>query len=221
MNAYADSLLTLCLGWIKTVFRSIFNFFISDQSHSFGAWLGDHWLSLVLMLCLAGTLIDFAVYLRRYKPYLLWGKKKPQIKAAGGGIDENRFDQGFEEGVILEAPAPSPVGRQSGTYFDPADTEDDIYISPFDDVPPPADPEPAQPYAAPYPDPRYAAPFAPEQQPVPYQAAEQPQPGYQPPYEGQQPAVLQGMLPIPTEYPEYDDAFLNAPVRRRGDRPRR
>ncbi|MBO2516013.1 MAG: hypothetical protein CW338_01880 [Clostridiales bacterium] len=99
MNGFADALIDLLLGWIKTLVKAVYNVFSSDTSGTFWAWLGNNWLGLAILLCAAGVVIDFAVWMIRWQPYRLWAAKR--AKKWSSRADEHRFEKGYNDGVDM------------------------------------------------------------------------------------------------------------------------
>lgn len=99
MNGFADTLISLLLGWIKTLVKAVYNVFSSDTSGTFWSWLGNNWLGLAVLLCLIGVIIDFAVWIIRWQPYRLWQAKR--AKHWGSRAEENRFEKGYNDGVDM------------------------------------------------------------------------------------------------------------------------
>lgn len=71
MNALADWLFSIMLGWTGTLANSLWNAFNHD---TFGrpGFVSHIWLPLALIIMVAGTLIDYAVWLIRWRPIQAW-----------------------------------------------------------------------------------------------------------------------------------------------------
>ena len=111
MNGFADTLISLLLGWIKTLVKAVYNVFSSDTGGTFWSWLGNNWLGLAVLLCLIGVIIDFAVWIIRWQPYRLWQAKR--AKHWGSRAEENRFEKGYNDGVDM--------GTEPGYFRQPAE----------------------------------------------------------------------------------------------------
>jgi hypothetical protein len=72
MGSFANSIFTILLGWFQSVIYSIWNAFTTNQNGSLLAWIGRNWKILAVFLCLAGLVLDFAVYMARWKPFKVW-----------------------------------------------------------------------------------------------------------------------------------------------------
>ena len=87
MGSFANSLFTIMIGWLQNVVYSIWNAFSSEQNGSFLKWIGRHWIIVAAILCAAGLIIDFTVYMVRWKPFKVWrsffsrrNRKEPQAQ---------------------------------------------------------------------------------------------------------------------------------------------
>lgn len=72
MGNFADTLFGVLLGWAKTAVSWLWGVISDDGSGGMMSWVLDHWLLLLILLCLGGMLIDFVVYLIRWQPYRMW-----------------------------------------------------------------------------------------------------------------------------------------------------
>lgn len=72
MGQFANTLFQLLLGWVQNAVSSLWSMIVSPDSNGGLRWLLEHWLGLLLLLCIAGALIDFVVYLLRWQPYRVW-----------------------------------------------------------------------------------------------------------------------------------------------------
>lgn len=71
MNAVADWLFTFLLGWTGNLFNGALRS-ISSNSAGLNSFFSVIWLPLLLILLLAGTVIDFIVWFIRWRPHYLW-----------------------------------------------------------------------------------------------------------------------------------------------------
>lgn len=114
MNAFANALFTMLFGWIRTGVQILWNAFTQGHLAGFFTWLGDHWFIVLVFLCLVCTVMDYLVWLVRWRPYLVWRTKMRRFFAALRGkawTDSRQFDRGYKGGVQmdgLEPPAPIP-----------------------------------------------------------------------------------------------------------------
>ncbi len=110
MNAFADSLLSVLLSWVKGAAKGIFDFFTSDSSGNFYTWLGDHWLILAALLCVGGVIADYTVWILRYRPFARTGSRKRKKKDRR--FDRELFISGYEDRVEVPDAEPSVVPKR-------------------------------------------------------------------------------------------------------------
>lgn len=88
---YADTLITLMLGWIRALTDWIWNIVsLGDGSagKSFLTWFGANWPKVVLLMLVIGLAADWLIWLVRWKPYWVWfGKKRRILEDAGAPAD--------------------------------------------------------------------------------------------------------------------------------------
>lgn len=72
MGSFANSALNFMLGWVRAAAEWLWQLVGSSDGTSAMAWLGEHWLTAAVGLCIAGIVIDFMVYLARWRPDLVW-----------------------------------------------------------------------------------------------------------------------------------------------------
>lgn len=71
MNAFANWLFTLLLGWTGGMANRAWNTVV-NASGGISDFFSRYWLLLVVGLILLGTVMDYAVWLVRWRPYLVW-----------------------------------------------------------------------------------------------------------------------------------------------------
>lgn len=71
MNAFADWLFALLLGWTRSLFNGMWNL-LTDQGGGVSGFLRSFWLPLILILLAFGTLMDYVVWMIRWRPYFVW-----------------------------------------------------------------------------------------------------------------------------------------------------
>ncbi|MBQ8162608.1 MAG: hypothetical protein IJ083_17920 [Clostridia bacterium] len=72
MNQFADTFLTVLLGWLRSVANMLYTFFAGDGRTSVLEFLGEHWKVLAISLCLAGIILDLVVYFARWRSPEVW-----------------------------------------------------------------------------------------------------------------------------------------------------
>ena len=77
-SAYANSIVNIMLGWLKGFANWVLKLF--DLAGSGGvsplAWLSDNWLKLLIIFIIVGVIIDWLVWMFRWRPYWVWFRRK-------------------------------------------------------------------------------------------------------------------------------------------------
>lgn len=71
MNAFADWLFSTMFGWMGTAANSAWNAIV-NASGGISNFFSEYWLFIVLILIIGGTVMDYAVWFVRWRPYLVW-----------------------------------------------------------------------------------------------------------------------------------------------------
>lgn len=148
MNAFADTLLSMMFGWLRRLVESIFSSASSGSFSSFFSWLGDHWFWLVAVLCVICLVLDYLIWLIRWKPYVIWRNKLRRLFGRRKYVPADPvFEQGYDTGVDLDmddmenAPLPEYAAWQP---------EYEVPAQPLQPSPPPCSVQPREPvYTAP------------------------------------------------------------------------
>ena len=95
MGSFANTVFSLLLGWLQTVTSVIWSALTGKNSESFLQFIGKNWILIAAVLCIAGVVIDFLVYLFRWEPYKVWKSfwKKIRNHPAETGEDEPAFPE--------------------------------------------------------------------------------------------------------------------------------
>lgn len=72
MGNFADTLFGVLLGWAKGAVAWIWGAVTNEGGSGLVSWVLDHWLLLLILLCLGGMAIDLMVYIIRWQPYRVW-----------------------------------------------------------------------------------------------------------------------------------------------------
>jgi len=79
-TAFTDSFIKGMLGWIRWIASSIANLFQSGSSTSgstsFLSWFAGNWVKILLILIVIGVVVDWIVWLARWRPYWVWFRKR-------------------------------------------------------------------------------------------------------------------------------------------------
>lgn len=89
MGQFANMIFSGLLGWVEAVAAGVWGMITNADVSAWFRWVLDNWLALTLILCAAGLVIDFAVYLIRWQPYRVWGGfLRRKRRAASSGTEE-------------------------------------------------------------------------------------------------------------------------------------
>ena len=124
MGAWADSLFTVLMSWVRALVNGIWALFSSDHT-TILEFLGKNWLMIAAALIAAGLVIDWLVWLVRWQPYHLWARRLRRLLR----IPEPEDDE--EEAPRRKATAARyPSMRRESAYqpepeHEPAEETDD------------------------------------------------------------------------------------------------
>ena len=100
MNTFANSLFTMLFSWAKRLIRHAWDDTVSGQFSSFFIWLGDHWVWVALGLIIGCTVVDYLIWLIRWRPYLLWRAFFRRVGRFFRG-HSRQFEQGYDSSVDI------------------------------------------------------------------------------------------------------------------------
>ena len=98
-SGFIDWLVKTMLGWARWITDLMWNS-INSTTRDGGVlgWFGAHWKIVALIMILAGIVVDWLVWMVRWRPYWLWFRKKQIIYAEEGEMTlaERQAVQGQE-----------------------------------------------------------------------------------------------------------------------------
>jgi len=83
MNSFTNSILSLLLGWLRTLLNAARDFITSDSGAVFFDFFRHNWRVLFLVLCLGGFALDILVYLIRWRPSPIWIRRRARRAQPG------------------------------------------------------------------------------------------------------------------------------------------
>jgi len=105
-NQFAESLVEIMLSWMRWLTSWFWNIINSGSTGGgFWAWFADSWKSLAVFLIIIGFIVDWLVWMIRWRPYWLWLRKRQII---------------YEE-VTVEKKRPRPAKEDTAEYEDAQD----------------------------------------------------------------------------------------------------
>lgn len=120
MGNFADTLFGVLLGWAKSAVSWLWGVISDDGNGGMLGWILDHWILLLVLLCLSGVLIDLVVYLLRWQPYRVWRSRRESREEVEALEQETKkADTGdarqwiYADGrMVTEEPAPLYAPRE-------------------------------------------------------------------------------------------------------------
>ena len=119
MGSFANTLFTIMLGWIQAAASAIWSAFTTENGGSFLQWIGRNWFILAVILCVIGMVIDFGIYLLRWRPVRVW---KSFFRRLQHGKEEAE-----EPEQTVETPA--PAGGHFRNEEEPARQSDSLPLT--------------------------------------------------------------------------------------------
>lgn len=136
MESFANSVLSILLGWVRGVANWVWRWAASDQG-GFTSWLGRHWLGLTIALCVLGTAADVVVTLLRWRPDVVWrsyfrrrrARRQAKEYPTDGPVQVRRWvyaDGSARVEHVEEAPEEPPVTESLEAEAFPAQEEPSV-----------------------------------------------------------------------------------------------
>lgn len=88
MGGFTSGVFTVLLGWIRTAAVFLWEAVSSPEGGGWLAWLGEHWLTLTLIICGAGIVTDAVVNLLRWRPDRVWRSFFRRLAGHGAAQEE-------------------------------------------------------------------------------------------------------------------------------------
>lgn len=119
MGGLANSVFNLLLGWVRGLIDGVWKLINTPSASNGLRWIGDHWLLLVAILAVGGIVMDFFVWMIRWRPYYVWRSSMARLK---------RFFRGRGKADDMEDAAPPATmprqrPRQQQQPYTPPATE--------------------------------------------------------------------------------------------------
>ena len=85
MRGFAQTLFNALLGWIRMLVEGVWGLLFSNDTQQWLQWVADNWLTLVILLCLCGVVLDYLIWLLRWRPYYVWASSMRRVRRFFGG----------------------------------------------------------------------------------------------------------------------------------------
>lgn len=96
MNHFANSFLSILLGWMRTLFASLLSVF-QGAGAGFLSWMSRRWFLVAIVLVLAGLTLDILIYIARWRPQYVWRTRLHRLlHRKEYALEEQRFSEGFD-----------------------------------------------------------------------------------------------------------------------------
>lgn len=76
MNGFTNAILSLLLGWLRSLFNAVWSLLGSDDGGMLINLLRNNWKVIFLILCVGGFIVDRLIYLIRWRPYYVWEARR-------------------------------------------------------------------------------------------------------------------------------------------------
>ena len=114
MGAFADSLFAVLMSWVRALVNGLWALFSSERTTVL-EFLGKNWLMIVIVLVAAGLVIDWLIWLIRWRPYTLWAQRARRLLRLAPE-DEDEEDEDL---------APTLLSSMTGDVQEDEPDEDD------------------------------------------------------------------------------------------------
>ena len=120
-NGLVQKLIELLLSWMRLLTGWVWDFFQADRGSGFMAWFADHWVKLAFILIVVGAIVDWLIWMIRWRPYWLWLRKRQIVYEEVPPRRKNRS--------AANKSAARPTSSEAQEYYDPfaQDEEDENY----------------------------------------------------------------------------------------------
>lgn len=78
-NQFAEKLVEVMLSWVRLFVNWFWALFRSGAPSGLSKWFAGSWKGIVVLLIVAGVVVDWLVWMIRWRPYWLWFRKKQII----------------------------------------------------------------------------------------------------------------------------------------------
>ncbi|MGI6184666.1 MAG: hypothetical protein ACOYIH_11260, partial [Candidatus Fimadaptatus sp.] len=72
LNGFTEWLFSALLSWMQIIYNWFWSMLDSGGQNEFMPWFSDNWLKLVIILLIVGLIVDYTIYLMRWRPYHVW-----------------------------------------------------------------------------------------------------------------------------------------------------
>jgi hypothetical protein len=118
---FADSFIKGMLGWIRWIASSIANLFQTGSGRSGDmstiTWFADNWIKILIGLIVVGVLVDWLVWMARWRPYWVWFRRRRILL-------DNDVEGIDDDDLMLHYGDMAPARARRGAADDSLDLDD-------------------------------------------------------------------------------------------------
>lgn len=115
---YSNAIVNLMLGWLKGLAGWVLKLFnLAGSGGNPLLWISQNWLKLLIVLLIVGMVMDWLIWMIRWRPYWVWFRKKriivndESILRDGELIDAEEDDDILDQSYVV----PSTVVKRRET----------------------------------------------------------------------------------------------------------
>ena len=154
-SEFTQSLVEILLSWMQLLTSWVWNFFQADKAGGFLNWFANNWMHIALVLIIVGLIVDWLIWMIRWRPYWLWlrkrqiiyeevetprSKKAKRIKPArpepvrhmpqtSSSEYEDPFAMGEVDPYAVSAASPKPAKKETESDWTDWDADSDPYAA--------------------------------------------------------------------------------------------
>ncbi len=115
MNAFTNAILSLLLGWLRTLVNAAWAALSGEGGGILARQLALHWKTVFIVLCVGGFAVDRVIYVLRWRPYYVWRSRRDRRRARRAGYPVAEPGDAPRDGDLYAPPPvygePEPTGE--------------------------------------------------------------------------------------------------------------
>lgn len=124
-TGYTNAIVNVMLGWLKALANWVLKLFnLAGSGGNPLLWLSENWLKLLIVLLVAGVVLDWLVWMIRWRPYWVWFKKKRIIVNDERLLEDDGYIEDDDMMMQQQYVVPSAVVKRRGnSRYEPVQAE--------------------------------------------------------------------------------------------------
>lgn len=118
MNGFTETIFSFLLGWVKSFFENLWNFFSKAETSTWFNWVLENWVALVIILCVAGFVVDLIVWFFRWRPYYVWGSVWRKFKGLFSSSEKTAEESKKNQNTSYRQNFPRALNNQQPRQID-------------------------------------------------------------------------------------------------------